>query len=606
LVVAIEKLSDANERSDGPSRSFYRRLCLGGVIASRLLSEGVLEQDRRTRHQFRRCIEPMFGSIDVELLESLTKVTAVESLNWLVDIAADAINEQTENESIGAAYVLCVLMPDDHPRAPEVIANFTARSREYLNCLFDMLYQRYHFVDLDGAAALVLPFWVICLLMQLLASYDWRGLGKDGLRTIFVLMRTRRNLVFEAAELAGFDRTLCKIIAAVIIGATDEDDTVAQHSVNERFFDTSFFGPPKGLHLEDWTDAEWSALDKATGIFTLLKPILTFAYQKGAIEDALGMLENNRAFLMSFPESLAAFLPLALQDNEPFEATSERDGPIEPHWLYRPGYRRRILLRSTSDHLGFLRAHPAFAFHSLDWRFGDEEYGKFIRSPEAMNLLMEFYLLRPDRLRLSVALWGELVEFAETVGKNIRPALLVASKLEGHFEAGGRSFAPFLLKLPEEAAMLPLVMGTLPSSNHWRARKKSPTVGEIVETLAPNVKLLIDIVVTESQSSSVRGAAAMMALLHPKCMGEEIAGLIDAVVCCYEPRRDHWYLQAAGDALDAGIRTEDRRAVEGIGMLLRAGMGDFQGRAGLNSAFERWRQISKAPVQKRGIELFKS
>jgi hypothetical protein len=597
LVVAIEKLSNANERSDSPSRSFYRRLCLGGMIASRLLSEGVLEQDRRTRHQFRRCIEPMFGSTDTELLERLTEVAAVESLNWLLDISADAINEQTENESIGAAYVLCFLMPDDHPRVPEVVSNFAARSWEYLNCLFDMLYQRIQFLDPEEAVPVVLPFWVICLLMRLLASCDWKSLGEEGLRKAFALVATRNELVFEAAKSVGFDDALCRVIEVAITGATEED-AVVEHSVSESFFDISFFGPPKGLRLVDWTDTEWSCLEKATGVFALLKPTFTLASRKEKIDEAAVVtLEGSRTFLPCFPEALIAFLPVALQYNELFEVAGKQ-GVTEPHWQYKPGYRRQITLKSDIDYLGFLKAHPSFAFHSLNWRFGDEKFRNFIRTPEGVNELTEICLRRPDLLRGCVAIWGELVELAQTVGKNVRPALLSASKLGGDFESGSRLFIPFLLKLPEEAAMLPMLMGAIPGVDSWQARKKSPSVSEAVETFVPDVRSLIDIAITDSHCANVRGAAAMMALLHPKCLDGEIAVLVEVVVNCYEPWRDHWYLRAAGNALDASIRAEDRRAIEGIGMLLRAGMGDFEGRSGLNFFLERWRQISKAPVQK--------
>lgn len=605
LVVAIEKLSDANERFDGPARSFYRRLCLGGMIASRLLSEGVLEQDRRIRHQFRRCIEPMFGSTDTDLLELLAEVRASESVNWLLDVASDAINEQTENESIGAAYVLCILMPDDHSRVTEVFSSLAARPWVYLNHLFDMLYQRFHFVDPEESTKLELPFWVICLLVHVLASEDWKGMGKEGVEAAFALVTSRREFVYDAAKSVGFDDTLSAIVAAVIAGSKDEN-VVAEHRIEEAFFDVSFFAPPRELCLADWNAIQWEALEGATGSFKLLKPIFSVAVLKDSAAGAIRELESCRDFLRSLPENLTAFLPNYLRDNDPFEWPTERgEVASAPLWLYKPGYSREVELRSGMDYPGFMRAHPTFAFHTLTWRLADEEFQKFLRTPQGTDELAEVCLQKPDLLRTHVALWGEIVQLTQDRGKNVRPALLAAAKIGGRIDAGSRPFSPFLLDLPHEASLLPLIIGSFPTLRYWEVRKKFPTPREVIEGYVPDLKLLTDITSSEGQSDSIRGAAAMMALLHPNCVDHNIAELVDVIVDCYKPWRDNWYLRAAGNALDKLVRADDQRAVEGIGRLLRAGMGDFEGRSGLDFVLERWREVSKAPVQKRGIELFR-
>ncbi|MGX4768281.1 NACHT domain-containing protein [Bradyrhizobium guangdongense] len=603
LIIAIEKLSDANERFDGPGRSFYRRLCLGGAIASRLLSEGVLEQDRRIRHQFRRCIEPMFGSTDTDLLEPLTDVKSAESLNWLIDIASDSINEQTENESVGAAYVLCILMLDDHPRVPEVFSNLTARPWAYLNCLFDMLYQRYHFVDPETSGKFELPFWVICLLMHVLASDDWKGMGKESVGTALSLITTRSELTFEAAKSVGFDDILSTIVASVLVGGRDAN-AAPEYSVQGPFFDVAFYEPPATLRVADWSNLEWDALGKATGAFALLKPVLMVAFGKDPTATAIQELESCREFVLSFPENLTAFLPDYLQDKEPSEWIDDRHhGAL---WSYKPGYHRDVELRSGVDYSGIFQADPQFAFHALSWRYGDDEFQKFVRTPKGIEELTESCLLRPDLLRRNIAIWSDLVELTSAAGKDIRPALLTASRLGGRIvETGARPFKPFLLQLPDEASLLPMVVGAFPSIHYWEARKKSPTAPEFVEAIVPDLKSLTLIATAEDRCKNIRGAAAIMALIHPKCTNDDIAQLIDIVVSCYEPWRENWYLRAAGNALDALVRADDQRAIDGMGMLLRAGMGDFEGRADLNFVLERWRQISKAPVQKRGIGLFR-
>jgi hypothetical protein len=605
LVVAIEKLSSLNEGVDGPGRAFYRRLCVGGMIASRLLSEGVLEQDRRIRHQFRRCIEPMFGSTDMDLLEPLVGVTAKESLHWLLDIAADYLAEQTENESLGAAYVLFFLLPDSHSRLQEVVESLNRKSEEYVGCLLELVYRKDHLASIRKGQQLPIPYWAVCWLVRMLASQDWQKLRPQVVRTAFLLLRSNRDLLFEALRSMVFCDTLSNIIVDLVTGHSDP--TEPEHEAVDGLFYVSYTGPPPSLVLADWGDRKWSALDEATGVFALIKPILQLALKRSVTDEIQVALQGARQFLTYLPLTLAAFLPSDLQSEDPFEvACANVDGPIVPVWRYKPGYSREVLpdaFEEGVDPASLARAQPSYVLHAVDWKYGEQKLRTFLDSRQGAEVIAEICMLRPELLRQHVGLWGELIKRSESVGRNIRPAILAAAKLTGDFNGGSGSFEPFSLRLPDEAALLPLIVGTFPLAARPDPHNSEPSVAQFVGHFVSDASSLVMVAENEQYPADIRGSAAMMALMHDE-RSDSSTRMIDTIVGCYEARRETWYLRGAARALEVSVLSEDVRAIEAMGKLLRAGKGDFQGRRQLNYVFQRWREESKAPVHKRGIDIF--
>jgi hypothetical protein len=85
IVIANDVLSKLND-GDGAeqTRILSRRLARGSLVGARLLQEGVLEQDKRIRQQFRRGIEPLLGCTDAGAV--IGSVRQPYSRAWLADI----------------------------------------------------------------------------------------------------------------------------------------------------------------------------------------------------------------------------------------------------------------------------------------------------------------------------------------------------------------------------------------------------------------------------------------------------------------------------------------------------------------------------------------
>lgn len=132
LSVAINVLDQLNDREEGSAaRMFYKRMGRGTLLASRLLQEGVLEQDKRVRQLFRSVLKPITGMLEKEKLVSLASAGQTNSKAWLVNFMVDILLEADFSESVGASIVLAQILPDDHSRTPEVKKRYLSASKAY-------------------------------------------------------------------------------------------------------------------------------------------------------------------------------------------------------------------------------------------------------------------------------------------------------------------------------------------------------------------------------------------------------------------------------------------------------------------------------------------
>jgi hypothetical protein len=114
LAAAVAVLSEIDDGTDNDVRTFNRRLARGAIITARLLQEGVLEQDKRVREQFRNNLLPLLGCIDADRF--LSDVKASHSHKWLCDVLITSLQEQSEQETIGSAITLIRVLPDSDCR----------------------------------------------------------------------------------------------------------------------------------------------------------------------------------------------------------------------------------------------------------------------------------------------------------------------------------------------------------------------------------------------------------------------------------------------------------------------------------------------------------
>ncbi len=137
MSVANSVLQNLNEGDEDQQwvRMLRRRLGRGAILVSRLLQEGVFEQDRRNRQQFRKTLEPMAGFTDLNTVLPLLFVTQPNSRTWLTNFLLDSLQEFDLTENIGAALVLTQLLIDEEGPINKVKAFLMSCPPKYVSFL---------------------------------------------------------------------------------------------------------------------------------------------------------------------------------------------------------------------------------------------------------------------------------------------------------------------------------------------------------------------------------------------------------------------------------------------------------------------------------------
>jgi hypothetical protein len=137
LHAAIDLASQLDSAPDNMAiRPLRRRLAVGSIIAGRLLSEGVLEQDKRVRQRFGNALDAIWGCSDSTSL--LNEVEGSHSRDWLCTAALSALREKQDPEHIGAALLLCKNLRDGDARVTAAIDILRLKSASSIANLFDL------------------------------------------------------------------------------------------------------------------------------------------------------------------------------------------------------------------------------------------------------------------------------------------------------------------------------------------------------------------------------------------------------------------------------------------------------------------------------------
>jgi hypothetical protein len=189
LSVAIEELCKLNEGdTDGADRILNRRAGRGALIAARLLSEGVLEQDKAVRQRFRECLTPMAAFANYGRLGSFISVRQENSSAWLMTFLLDKLRESAYAENVGAAIVLSHSLPDSHPRVGEIVRFLQKAPSNYIAAITETFMGRSRESERSEV-----PDWFSSLLISLLMKPNWADLGADGIHQAARLLHRKTS-----------------------------------------------------------------------------------------------------------------------------------------------------------------------------------------------------------------------------------------------------------------------------------------------------------------------------------------------------------------------------------------------------------------------------
>lgn len=309
LSIAIQALEHLNEGDGDPhTRLLSRRLARGALLAARLLEEGVLEQDKRIRQQFRNCLEPLAAVTDIGTLGPLVQVRQSNSESWLFAFLLERLREASLTESLGAATVLLLSLPDEHESVEEVRNFVLSAPPSYTGVVLALCAQRKRVEPQSTTQK-----WVLDTVLKLLLSPRWFLLGAGGVRSAASILRDSTENTFLVASEGGL--------------------SVFQIELLREFLETDF--PPQGgLELDqdyglingsyyphDWTTGtleigSWTAElppEPSTdlGFLDVLDRIFRFAKERtlSSLTPLLECIEKDE-MLTCLSKRITAYLPL--------------------------------------------------------------------------------------------------------------------------------------------------------------------------------------------------------------------------------------------------------------------------------------------------------
>ena len=132
IAIANQVLVGLNSSGEDESKDVVARMLgRGSIISARLLAEGVLEQDKRTRHQFAVSLEPFLATTNMSDIAQLVQTARPNSRTWLLEYLRNALTIRTNAENVGAALSLSLMLGDDDPLIEFVKRHLLNASMEY-------------------------------------------------------------------------------------------------------------------------------------------------------------------------------------------------------------------------------------------------------------------------------------------------------------------------------------------------------------------------------------------------------------------------------------------------------------------------------------------
>jgi hypothetical protein len=580
LSVAISVLQELDD-GDGESwpRVLCRRLARGAILAAKLLYDGVLEQDLRTRQEFRKVIEPLFTvtSASGEMIRYLGGVGQEISRGWVLSVLGQHLREATVAESRGAACALMMSLRDGDELTEEVGAFFLSAPPELLAALLNMLH-------LESV-----PQWLLLVMLQRILRDDWFELRLDGIFAILRYLRINLKTTHAVAKRAGLPRGHRELLSALFWEpwAPSHSSSVVEYC--EHDWTTESF------NMEPWGNELPDGLFEATGILQLAYRVLRVGKEKNA-----GSLEHLREYLTQVGTRMLLTLPPNIRAFAP--TTDNVCNLVEPgaydSWHAPRPVAFVVLHGDRPDWVTMLKARPS-AYETL---LRSERQGVLKAKKSLQKAIVDAIKAYPEGLLSVVGKWGLLLSvFSHRQERlEIRKLIIDASAAPVRRPDPWRrhffervEFHSFLVSLPNEAVLLPHIIGEFGSVVD-PSFDRAPS--EVARSITSNDGALKRLVANQSVDQAIRAASLLMLLFLGKAgrSGDRERKLVE----CYGKEIGYWYLPAVGlyFARRRERKAPDAVAREVVDSLLERARDDHDGSVGLESLLNGWRERSASPV----------
>lgn len=626
LVVAVEVLERLNDGSgDVNTRLLGRRMGRGTSLTSRLIAEGVLEQDKRIRQQFRKSLEPIGSVVDWSRLDLLGATKSTNSRAWIVAFLIDTLREADKTESIGAAILLTRMLLDGADQVPEIQEMLLAAPPNYFAAILTVLISSESYDQ-----NLNLADWVLTTILKWLLSANWDSLAVDGVRAAIIILRLYYKKLKGLAKELGLAPSQIELISWFF-----KKDNIRQRETAEISFD---YGVLKGyFYFPNWTaptDApEWwkdhqDEIASSTGILQLASRIMRFACS-GSLADIQSVVtflkKEALPILQVLPSHVMALVPFdesaLLQDSvealcslteEQFRILKQ-DLQVGSIHMCRPSSEYILGWDATDDQWkSLIENNPTFGLWMCSdefWnRFGHSKKPHIFSNPNYLNTVISRAIECPVILNLAPELWGKLLENAgERHNELLKAIRSVASKIDllgRQSQSPVEEFHPFELQLPDDIDLIPPLLNALVQSTE-NADAKDPSdllvgVRKQVSLIVNDFSALKMIVQNAETPPNIRVSGAVL-ILFDLTSPNQISQYKDILIQSYYLGIGAWYFRAICFCLSLLGSEQDDASRSLLTGVLDATRADYRGRRELGKLINVWHETSNAPVSNANV-----
>lgn len=601
IAVVIEVLQEVNERAFGEdSRLLSMRLALGAIQTSRVIEEGVLEEDRRVRADFQHCIAALCGCADALWISD--EISPHRSKSWLKKLFLTALSERSESEALGAVLLLSRMVVDSEDEISQVTRYLDQGSIQLQKFVLQTLSARAE----PWSEFPPLPTWLRVWALQLVSSENWRDLGV-AVEAAYSIICSRDELPDEVIVRAGLPLEIAPTLRAIFRA----DRYIGQrrvHGAEELNFDMAGLGTltltesQLARDSQSWDDDYWTTLSRTSGVLQGCYLSLALHARANGVTatDLLDWARNDAEPLALLPDPVGPFV------REHLAALAQTSGNV-PFGLGYPGFGTSISIVSKFDVIDWTEAfacYPTLVAHVL--------FDPHRRAPGIPASAAEFLQTKASVAALENFIAagfgdGRLIDIVAAL-RTYSPhheRLMSSISTRAALVKPGSYLSPSSrcdIKLPTDSVLLPHILPGVASQGSMllRERDSSHAVGdrirrELKERFSLDLSELARLREEVFANADQNLAAVALSAFETSDL-DKITTVVRDILRLDWSGNDETIANILMLALSDGVMAGDERAWSAASAVLEHTRDNYEVRYGFNALLRRWRERTAAPV----------
>ncbi|MEI7370440.1 NACHT domain-containing protein [Pectobacterium brasiliense] len=633
LAMSAEVLS-STDNWDGCrfTQIFRRRLSVGAILALRLITEGVLEQDRRVRQTFKNILEPLYGTLNSGLINALASIQHPNTKAWLHNCMIDYLFLATEEEQIGAAIVLTRSLSDDIEQSDRVSNRILKSSSKYINAILTaQLLDSDERIFNEGLPNKIQPWFIDGLISILDESNIRAGLNYS---LLIMMLFENKELTLMSEKYAALSKVKKSILLAFIEREGDEFNKVGSRQfkgykgLTFHYFDHDW----RTKSLPSVVDFKITPSESLSPFFQCCASVIIFA-QDNSFDNLISFISNTKKISGTeelIPNYLKALLPLDFWPNQ-YLKFAEKLAKLDKRTYKKFLDSGKLDERNIRPTARIISPHGSFSRKSWESMCRDFPYlgsnlsmhtrfhGDFEFSVLELNASIATHAVTyPETYAPYILSWGLLFEMVGEKASSLRELFVEVmagfSFDEISFGALDINLPPFNLDLEKEISLLPLFSNALVDA--YNSIGAASAYNKKHATTQKKIDLFSYFGFTESSLEKIFNDDMMPEIIRQAALScfltlSSLTDSIDADNFFRSGHRDiffkllnstspNWYVQSLLKFASRKLQPSDAKSAVLIGELLDLYRDNYSVGFQMQSILSNWRERSVAPVSKAG------